>query len=66
MTSTYSPDAIKTWANAVTVARVLVAPILFVMIDGIVQVPDDLTVGGIHRVDIVDALGPDLIAVPAA
>jgi len=34
MTSTYSPDAIKTWANAVTVARVLVAPILFVMIDG--------------------------------
>jgi len=35
-------------------------------IDGIVQVPDDLTVGGIHRVDIVDALGPDLIAVPAA
>ncbi|HEY1282639.1 MAG TPA: radical SAM protein, partial [Acidimicrobiales bacterium] len=35
-------------------------------IDGIVQVPDDLTVGGIHRVDVVDALGPDLIAVPAA
>ena len=34
MTSTYSPDAIKTWANAVTVARVLVAPILFAMIDG--------------------------------
>jgi CDP-diacylglycerol--glycerol-3-phosphate 3-phosphatidyltransferase len=32
MTSTYSPDAIKTWANAVTVARVLVAPILFAMI----------------------------------
>ena len=34
MTSTYSPDAIKTWANAVTVARVLVAPVLFAMIDG--------------------------------
>ncbi|HKA02667.1 MAG TPA: CDP-alcohol phosphatidyltransferase family protein [Acidimicrobiales bacterium] len=32
MTSTYSPDAIKTWANGVTVARVLVAPILFAMI----------------------------------
>ena len=29
-----SPDAIKTWANAVTVARVLIAPILFVMITG--------------------------------
>jgi ribosomal protein S12 methylthiotransferase len=34
-------------------------------IDGIVQVPDELTVGGIHRVDVVDALGPDLIALPA-
>ena len=34
MTSTYNPDAIKTWANAVTVARVLVSPILFVMITG--------------------------------
>jgi CDP-diacylglycerol---glycerol-3-phosphate 3-phosphatidyltransferase len=34
MTSSYSPDAIKTWANGVTVARVLVAPILFAMIDG--------------------------------
>jgi len=34
MTSTYSPDAIKTWANAVTVGRVLVSPILFVMITG--------------------------------
>jgi CDP-diacylglycerol--glycerol-3-phosphate 3-phosphatidyltransferase len=32
MASTYSPDAIKTWANGVTVARVLVAPILFAMI----------------------------------
>ena len=34
MTSTYSPDAIKTWANAVSVARLLVAPILFAIIDG--------------------------------
>jgi CDP-diacylglycerol--glycerol-3-phosphate 3-phosphatidyltransferase len=34
VTSTYSPDAIKTWANAVTVARVLVSPILFLMITG--------------------------------
>ena len=32
MTSSYAPDAIKTWANAVTVGRVLVAPILFVLI----------------------------------
>jgi CDP-diacylglycerol--glycerol-3-phosphate 3-phosphatidyltransferase len=32
MTSNYSPDAIKTWANGVTVGRVLVAPILFAMI----------------------------------
>jgi ribosomal protein S12 methylthiotransferase len=34
-------------------------------IDGVLQVPDDLVVGAIHRVDVVDALGPDLIAVPA-
>jgi CDP-diacylglycerol--glycerol-3-phosphate 3-phosphatidyltransferase len=34
VTSSYSPDAIKTWANAVTVGRVLVAPILFVLITG--------------------------------
>ena len=34
MTASYSPDAIKTWANAVTVGRVLVSPILFVMITG--------------------------------
>jgi len=34
VTASYSPDAIKTWANAVTVARVLIAPILFVMITG--------------------------------
>ena len=32
-------------------------------IDGVVQVPDDLAVGAIHRVDVVDALGPDLVAV---
>jgi len=35
-------------------------------IDGVVQVPDDLAVGAVHRVEVVDALGPDLIAVPAA
>jgi CDP-diacylglycerol--glycerol-3-phosphate 3-phosphatidyltransferase len=29
-----NPDAIKTWANAVTVARVLIAPVLFAMITG--------------------------------
>jgi CDP-diacylglycerol--glycerol-3-phosphate 3-phosphatidyltransferase len=29
-----SPDAIKTWANGVTVARLMVSPILFAMIDG--------------------------------
>jgi ribosomal protein S12 methylthiotransferase len=34
-------------------------------IDGVVQVPDALAVGAIHRVDVVDALGPDLIAVPS-
>ncbi|HKA02666.1 MAG TPA: 30S ribosomal protein S12 methylthiotransferase RimO [Acidimicrobiales bacterium] len=34
-------------------------------IDGVVQVPDDLTVGAIHRVTVVDALGPDLVAVRA-
>jgi ribosomal protein S12 methylthiotransferase len=32
-------------------------------IDGVVQVPDELAVGSIHRVDVVDALGPDLVAV---
>lgn len=31
-------------------------------IDGIVQVPDGLTVGGFHRVEVVNAEGPDLIA----
>jgi CDP-diacylglycerol--glycerol-3-phosphate 3-phosphatidyltransferase len=29
-----SPDAIKTWANAVTVGRVLIAPVLFAIITG--------------------------------
>ena len=29
-----SPDAIKTWANGVTVTRLMVSPILFAMIDG--------------------------------
>lgn len=34
-------------------------------IDGIVQVPADLAVGEIHDVEIVDAMGPDLVAVRA-
>jgi ribosomal protein S12 methylthiotransferase len=34
-------------------------------IDGIVQVPDELAVGEIHEVEIVDAMGPDLVAVQA-
>jgi ribosomal protein S12 methylthiotransferase len=34
-------------------------------IDGIVEVPDALAVGRFHDVEIVDALGPDLVAVPA-
>lgn len=34
-------------------------------IDGVIIVPPDLAVGEIHRVDIVDALGPDLIAAGA-
>ena len=34
-------------------------------IDGIVQVPDDLAVGSFARVRVVDALGPDLVAVAA-
>ncbi|HEY8092903.1 MAG TPA: 30S ribosomal protein S12 methylthiotransferase RimO [Acidimicrobiales bacterium] len=33
-------------------------------IDGIVQVPDSLTVGDVHEVLVVDALGPDLVAEP--
>ncbi len=32
-------------------------------IDGIVQVPTELAVGGFHQVDVVNAEGPDLIAV---
>ncbi len=31
-------------------------------IDGIVEVPDDLAVGELHRVEVVDAAGPDLRA----
>jgi ribosomal protein S12 methylthiotransferase len=31
-------------------------------IDGVVQVPDSLAVGGVHEVLVVDALGPDLVA----
>jgi CDP-diacylglycerol--glycerol-3-phosphate 3-phosphatidyltransferase len=34
MTTVYSPHAIRTWANAVTVSRVLIAPVLFAMITG--------------------------------
>jgi ribosomal protein S12 methylthiotransferase len=34
-------------------------------IDGIVQVPDDLATGSFERVRVVDALGPDLVAVRA-
>ncbi len=35
-------------------------------IDGVVHVDPDLTPGGFHRVDVVDALGPDLVAAGAA
>jgi ribosomal protein S12 methylthiotransferase len=31
-------------------------------IDGIIEVPSDLTVGQFHKVRIVDAMGPDLVA----
>ena len=31
-------------------------------IDGIIEVPADLTVGEFHTVRIVDAMGPDLVA----
>jgi ribosomal protein S12 methylthiotransferase len=31
-------------------------------IDGVIQVPDSLAVGGVHEVLVVDALGPDLVA----
>jgi ribosomal protein S12 methylthiotransferase len=34
-------------------------------IDGIVEIPDDLEVGTFVEVDVVDAMGPDLVAVPA-
>jgi ribosomal protein S12 methylthiotransferase len=35
-------------------------------IDGIVQVPEQLAVGELHRVRIIDALGPDTVAEPVA
>ena len=35
-------------------------------IDGVVQVPDSLAVGELHDVVVVDALGPDLVAVCAS
>jgi ribosomal protein S12 methylthiotransferase len=35
-------------------------------IDGVVQVPDSLAVGELHDVVVVDALGPDLVAVERA
>jgi ribosomal protein S12 methylthiotransferase len=35
-------------------------------IDGVVQVPDSLVVGELHDVVVVDALGPDLVAVEVA
>ncbi len=31
---THTPDAIATWANVITVGRLLVSPVLFAMIDG--------------------------------
>jgi ribosomal protein S12 methylthiotransferase len=31
-------------------------------IDGVIQVPDFLAVGGVYEVQVVDALGPDLVA----
>lgn len=34
-------------------------------IDGVVQVPGELEPGTFHRVRVVDALGPDLVAVPS-
>lgn len=33
-------------------------------IDGVVEVPDDLTVGEVHLVEVTAANGPDLVAVP--
>jgi ribosomal protein S12 methylthiotransferase len=34
-------------------------------IDGVILVPDELEVGGFVDVEVVDALGPDLVARPA-
>jgi hypothetical protein len=33
-------------------------------IDGIIEVPTWLEVGGFHEVVVVDAAGPDLVAIP--
>jgi ribosomal protein S12 methylthiotransferase len=33
-------------------------------IDGIIEVPEDLTVGEFHQVEIVEAMGPDLVGRP--
>ena len=35
-------------------------------IDGVIHVADDLAVGEFHEVEIVNALGPDLVAAGAA
>ena len=35
-------------------------------IDGVVNVPENLTVGDFHHVEIVDAMGPDLVGVAVA
>ena len=34
MTNEFGPDAVATWANLVTVGRVLISPVLFVLING--------------------------------
>ena len=33
-------------------------------IDGIIEVPEDLAVGSFHEVEIVEAMGPDLVGRP--
>lgn len=34
MTNSFGPDAVATWANLITVGRVLISPVLFVLIHG--------------------------------
>lgn len=34
MTNSFGPDAVATWANLITVGRVLISPVLFVLISG--------------------------------